>query len=47
MYKLDRPFVDGALKKNDAGSVNTDHTLNIRAISDIPKELQRQLVKIN
>jgi len=47
MYKLREPFVDGSLTKSSTGSVNTEHTLNIRTIGEIPKSMQGQLVKIN
>jgi len=47
MYKLSEPFVDGSLTKNSTGAVNTEHTLKICTIGEIPKSMQGQLVKIN
>jgi len=47
MYKLSEPLVEGSLQKNSTGSINTEHTLKITTIAEIPKNMQGRLVKIN
>ncbi|HVU59145.1 MAG TPA: hypothetical protein VHD83_28980 [Puia sp.] len=47
MYKLNRPGIDAMLQKNTTGSVNTERSLKISSIGDIPKDMRGQLVRIN
>ena len=47
MYKLNTETVQGTLVKNSTGSVDTEPSLKICSIKDIPRSMEKQLVKIN
>lgn len=47
MYRLNTGTVNRTLTKSSTSSVDTEHTLKISTIGDIPKDMQGQLVKIN